>query len=152
MGRATELKVVQLRRHIRFCECGRAAPANSLGARRTTNWGLTGEQHDMNLTNWGKQARGIAFDKPLEHFVCRTTVRVHSPLAWVRRRARHPHCMYSVSPLMIQRGITILLKFLHLFRAGCCAKSVVQKKQTYPHPHPPRFFWSRIHTIERFFP
>ena len=40
--------------------------ANSLGARRATNWGLTGEQRDVNLTNWGKQGRGIAFDKPFQ--------------------------------------------------------------------------------------
>ena len=65
-GSATRFKVPQLRRHIRFCKRGRAVHANSLSARRTTNWGLTGEQHDTNLTNWGKQPQSIAFNKALE--------------------------------------------------------------------------------------
>ena len=65
-GSATRFKVPQLRRHIRFCKRGRAVHANSLSARRATNWGLTGEQRDVNLTNWGKQGRGIAFDKPFQ--------------------------------------------------------------------------------------
>ena len=65
-GSATRFKVPQLRRHIRFCKRGCAVHAISLSARRTTNWGLTGEQHDTNLTNWGKQPQSIAFNKALE--------------------------------------------------------------------------------------
>ena len=66
VGSATICKVPQLRRHIRFCKRARAVRANSLSARRTTNWGLTGEQHDTNLTNWGKQPQSSAFNTSLE--------------------------------------------------------------------------------------